>query len=68
MAITQDKNVQIICGRCNLDLVKSKVKLTYLSMKFEEELYKCPNCNQVFVPEQLATGKILDVEMALEEK
>ena len=68
MAANQDNNVQMLCGRCNLGLVKSKVKLMYLNMKFEEDLYKCPKCGQVFVPEQLATGKILDVEMALEEK
>ena len=68
MAASQDTSVQIVCERCNLELVKAKVKLTYLNMRFEEELYKCPKCSQVFVPEQLATGKILDVEMALEEK
>jgi hypothetical protein len=37
-------------------------------MKFEEELLKCPECSQVFIPEDLAMGKILDVESALEEK
>ena len=68
MAANQDNNVQIICGRCDLELVKAKVKLTYMNMRFEEELYKCPKCNQIFVSEQLATGKMLDVEMALEEK
>ena len=68
MATNQDSDTNIICTRCNRALIKAKVKLSYLDMKFENELLKCPECNQVFITEDLAMGKMLEVERALEEK
>jgi len=29
---------------------------------------KCPGCNMVFIDEELATGKMLEVEKELEDK
>jgi hypothetical protein len=29
---------------------------------------KCPSCGQSLIPEELAVGKILEVERALEDK
>ena len=40
----------------------------YLDNAFPVELPRCPRCGQVFVPESLAVGKMLDVEKALEDK
>ena len=40
----------------------------YLENAFPVELPRCPKCGQVYVPETLATGKMLDVEKALEDK
>jgi hypothetical protein len=35
---------------------------------FPVQLPRCPNCGQVYVPEMLAMGKMLEVEKALEDK
>jgi hypothetical protein len=41
---------------------------SYLGSEFPVELMKCPGCGIVFVPESLATEKMLKVEQALEDK
>jgi RNase P subunit RPR2 len=58
----------LICCKCNQTLVKSKVTASYLGSEFPVELWKCPGCGVVHVPESLATGKMLQVEQALEDK
>jgi RNase P subunit RPR2 len=58
----------LICGKCNLPLVLGKVTATYLGSEFPIELWECPGCGKIFVPEELAIGKMLRVEQALENK
>jgi hypothetical protein len=43
-------------------------KLAYLNHEFTHELLRCPACGQVYIPEDLATGKISEVETMLEDK
>lgn len=57
-----------ICERCNKSLEQQKVKMRYLNANFEVELMKCPSCNMVLIEEDLALGKMLDVEKGLEDK
>jgi RNase P subunit RPR2 len=57
-----------ICGKCKQALVLGKVTASYLGSEFPVELWRCPGCGKVFVPESLATGKMLRVEQALEDK
>lgn len=57
-----------ICGKCKLALELSRVTASYLGSEFPVELWKCPGCGKVLVPESLATGKMLRVEQALEDK
>lgn len=59
---------KIICGKCQLPLAKAKTKLMYQGVKFEAELLRCPKCGQVFVPEDLALGKMHELEITLEDK
>ena len=61
-------NPQLVCCKCNQALVRSKVTASYLGGEFPIELWKCPGCGVVHVPESLATGKMLQVEEALEDK
>jgi len=65
-----DKQVQdaIICNKCRIPLTLGKVTLSYLGSDFPVELYKCPQCSLVFIPEELAKGKMDQVEKALEDK
>lgn len=57
-----------ICDKCKEKLVLSNVKVAYLGGNFEVELLKCPKCNNVFIGEELALGKMLEVEKGLEDK
>lgn len=63
-----DKKTVWMCDKCQKALVSQKVKVRYLEGNFEVELLKCPECNMVFISEDLALGKILEVEKSLEDK
>ena len=63
-----DKTTVWMCDKCQKALVAQKVKVRYLEGNFEVELLKCPECNMVFISEDLALGKILEVEKSLEDK
>ena len=58
----------IECAKCNIPLENSKVTISYMGNSFPVELLKCPKCNLVYIPEDLAIGKMLQVEKALEDK
>jgi hypothetical protein len=45
-----------------------KVNLTYLGSMFSVNLLRCPRCSQVFIPEDLAMGKMAEAEQLLEDK
>lgn len=56
------------CADCGQPLEPGKVDVSYLGNSFQVELLKCPNCGQVLIPEELALGKMAEVEKALEDK
>lgn len=56
------------CGSCKEPLVKGKVTISYMGNAFPVELLVCPKCGQALVPEELALGKMAEVEKALEDK
>ena len=49
-------------------LEKGRARFMYLDNGFPVELPLCPVCGFVYVPEELAVGKVLAVEKALEDK
>lgn len=57
-----------LCSKCGAKLEKSLTKVKYLNGDFEVELLKCPKCNMVLITEELALGKMLEVEKGLEDK
>jgi len=57
-----------LCDKCHKELIKEKVKVCYLDGNFEVDLMRCPVCKQVFISEELALGKMLEVEKSLEDK
>ncbi|MEG6523755.1 DVU_1557 family redox protein [Desulfotomaculum sp. 1211_IL3151] len=59
---------QIQCLKCNVEMKLGPVEATYLNSKFPVQLLKCPKCGLVYIPEELARGKMLEVEKALEDK
>lgn len=56
------------CAKCGKPLEIGRVTLTYLGNSFPVNLPKCPDCGRAFIPEELALGKMLRVEKALEDK
>lgn len=65
---TVDPEGKLKCLKCGVALVKSGAKFMYLGNGFPVELPVCPRCGFVYVPEELALGKVLAVEKALEDK
>jgi hypothetical protein len=59
---------KILCVKCGIPLTLGKVTLSYLGSNFPVDLYKCSQCGLVFIPEELARGKMEQVEKALEDK
>ncbi len=56
------------CADCGVALAPGKVDISYLGNSFPVELLQCPQCGLVFIPEELAMGKMNEVEKALEDK
>jgi hypothetical protein len=57
-----------LCMRCSLPLEIGKVNVGYLGTMFPVDLLRCSRCGQVYVPEDLAMGKMAEVEQLLEDK
>ena len=56
------------CLKCNEYLIPTKTNLKYLGHKLSYELPCCPKCGKVFVSEEIAKGKMHEVETELEDK
>ncbi|ODA42021.1 DVU_1557 family redox protein [Desulfosporosinus sp. BG] len=56
------------CGKCGGELKRGTVKASYLGNDFEVEELKCLNCGLVLIDEELALGKMFEVEQSLEDK
>ena len=57
-----------MCANCHVPLETGKVDVAYLDNAFPVDLLKCPNCGLVLIPEDLALGKMVEVEKQLEDK
>jgi hypothetical protein len=59
---------RVRCVPCGLDLQTRSVKVGYLGSSFQVDLPQCPRCGQVYIPPDLALGKMFEVEQQLEDK
>lgn len=66
--ITGQQPINIVCVTCGINLTLGKATLSYLGSSFPVELYRCSQCGLVYIPEELANGKMQQVEAALEDK
>ena len=57
-----------MCVKCGVPLTVGKVTLSYMGSNFPVDLERCPECGLVYIPEELARGKMQQVEAALEDK
>jgi len=67
VARNEDEN-SLVCTRCDAPLVKSDTKFDYLGHIFTHNAQKCPVCGMVYVSEELAAGRIAEIETLLEDK
>lgn len=56
------------CGKCNAELSKGTIIVTYLGNEIRVEELKCAQCGLVLITEELALGKMFEVEQSLEDK
>ncbi|CCO22723.1 DVU_1557 family redox protein [Maridesulfovibrio hydrothermalis] len=56
------------CSACGKALSPKPVELEYLGSRFNVELPACPECGLILIPEELALGKMAEVERLLEDK
>lgn len=57
-----------ICVRCSVEMELMEARFSYLERSFRHKVHRCPQCGQVYIPEDLAKGQMCKVETALEEK
>ncbi|RJX35455.1 MAG: DNA-binding protein [Desulfarculus sp.] len=57
-----------LCQPCGRALTLGKVNVSYLHNLLSADLHRCPSCGQAFIPEDLAVGKMAEIEMLLEGK
>ena len=62
---SMDPMGKLMCHKCRRELVRGKAVFSYLGNAFPVEL---PVCRYIYVPEELAVGKVLSVERSLEDK
>ena len=65
---TGPEDLEWKCLKCQQQLVVGPVTVEYLGNRFTTEMARCPRCGLVLVSEELASGKMAEVEQALEDK
>ena len=63
-----EENTEWKCLVCNELLKLDKVRIDYMNGSFTVMLPCCPKCGMALVPEEVALGKMLEVEKLLEDK
>ena len=66
--INQKKQNKLLCVTCGIALEPGKVTVSYLDNAYPVEMLRCPRCGLTWVPEEIALGKMAEVEKALEDK
>lgn len=56
------------CAKCDGRLEPETIVVCYLRYDFPVKMLKCPTCSFVLVTEELALGKMAEVEQLLEDK
>ncbi|MDR2356355.1 MAG: hypothetical protein LBE16_09230 [Clostridiales Family XIII bacterium] len=57
-----------ICNPCKVKLKTFRTDFTYMGRSFSTETLRCPECGQIYLPEELVRGRMAEVEYALEDK
>lgn len=68
IARLSEDDLHWVCCHCGRPLEVGPVQLTYLGNAFTLDLPRCPHCGIYLIPEELATGRMAEVEQVLESK
>ena len=63
-----DCSIRLLCGTCGVELEMMRTQFSYLGHVFHTNVPRCPKCGQVFITEELAKGRMAEVETSLEDK
>ncbi len=56
-----------MCDRCKIYLEMANVHFGYLGHNFRHKVLRCPECGQVYLPEELVE-RVKEVETSFEDK
>ena len=56
------------CAKCKKELVIRKTVFSYLGHTVAHEARTCPSCGKVFISQDLAEGRMAEIEEQLEDK
>lgn len=56
------------CAKCGVALVQKKAVLQYLGHAVAHEVPTCPACGKIYISQELAEGRMAEVEQMLEDK
>ncbi|MDR0596603.1 MAG: hypothetical protein LBG50_03585 [Clostridiales Family XIII bacterium] len=59
---------KMICGMDGAEMELMEAEFSYLGRGFKHKVLRCPVCGQVHIPEDIAAGRMREVELALENK
>ena len=63
------ENPQIpICDKCDVELKMFRIDFSYMNRSFHTDTLRCPECGQIYLPEELVRGRMSEVEFSLEDK
>ena len=62
------EKIEIICMKCDVKMEERGITFRYLGRTFKHRILRCPSCGQAYVPEELAKGRMAQVESMKEEK
>ena len=66
--MTNKANANWICEKCGVLLTPKNTIFAYMGQTFSHEVMRCPTCGLVFIPKELADGKMAEVEQLMEDK
>ena len=56
------------CVKCDRELAPRKIVFEYMGHTVAHEVPTCPKCGKVYISEDLAEGRMSEVEQMLEDK
>ena len=65
---SQPEDLTWQCRKCNINLVVGPASLSYMGNRMTADPPQCPVCGFVLISEELALGKMAEVEQILEDK